>query len=244
MTISAINRKLLFGINALSAWLGLGMSVVIETFGLVHPAATNATVPMSQFAHAGRYAEGIAGAPNRLMDLFSYFTIWSQVTVGVVLTLLFLNPSRDGKVLRIFRLDSLLMISVTGIVYNVMIGPKYPPVGLNVYSSFIEHTLTPLLTVIIFILVGPRRWINLKIYGLAILFPIAYVIYTLIRGAILGVYPYDFFDVAQYGYAAVLEFVGFILLASMVLMGLFWGIEKVFTGPGQFQADKQESSLL
>ncbi len=226
MSLSVQNRKWLFGINALSAWFGLGMSVVIELFGLVQYDPPTTPVPHSQFAYYGHYADGIAGGPARLLDLFSYFTIWSQVVVGVVATLLFLNPGRDSKRLRVFRLDSLLMISVTGIVYNALIAPNYPPVGLNVYSSFFEHTLTPILTILVFLLVGPRNWINLRTFGLALVLPIIYVVYTLVRGAIINMYPYDFFDVVQYGYASVLIFVGFIILAAVVLMALFWGIER------------------
>ena len=226
MSLSVQNRKWLFGVNALSAWFGLGMSVVIELFGLVHYDPPTTPIPHSQFAYYGHYADGIAGGPARLLDLFSYFTIWSQVVVGVVATLLFLNPGRDSKRLRVFRLDSLLMISVTGIVYNALIAPNYPPVGLNVYSSFFEHTLTPVLTILVFLLIGPRNWINLRTFGLALVLPIVYVVYTLARGAIINMYPYDFFDVVQYGYASVLTFVGIIILAAVVLMALFWGIER------------------
>lgn len=226
MNLSAIARKRLFGLNAISAWFGLGMSVVIETFGLVKMPEPTTPIPHSQFAYYGHYADGIAGAPARLIDLFSYFTIWSQVVVGIVATLLFLNVDRDGKWFRVFRLDSLLMITVTGIVYNVMIAPNYPPIGLNVYSSFFEHTLTPILTLLVFVLVGPRNWINLRTFGLALLLPIGYVIYTLLRGAIINMYPYDFFDVVTYGYSAVLTFVGAILVAAAVLMGIFWGLDR------------------
>ena len=240
MNISDNSRKWLFGINAFSAWFGLGMSVIIEIFGLVKMPEPTTPIPHSQFAYYGHYADGIAGAPARLIDLFSYFTIWSQVVVGVVATLLFLNINRDGKWLRIYRLDSLLMITVTGIVYNVMIAPNYPPVGLNVYSSFFEHTLTPILTVVVFLLVGPRKWIDLRTFGLALVLPIGYVIYTLIRGAIIGMYPYDFFDVVTYGYASVLEFVGFILAAAVVLMGVYWGLDRVLSGKS---ADKQSAMV-
>ena len=226
MAITPNTRKWLFGINALSAWIGLGMSVVIETFGLVKPLA-DSEVPTSQFAYVGHYAEGIAGAPARLIDLFSYFTIWSQIVVGVVATLLFLNPNRDSGRLRVYRLDALVMITVTGIVYNVLLGPNYPPQGLNVYSSFIEHTLTPILTVLVFLLVGPRDWFSKQTFGLAFALPIAYVIYTLARGAIIHMYPYDFIDVVKYGYGPVLRFVGVILIFAGVILGIFWAIDRV-----------------
>ena len=226
MKISTNTRKWLFGINAVSAWLGLGMSVVLETLGLVKPEPPKTPIPTSQFAYYGHYADGIAGAPARLIDLFSYFTIWSQVVVGVVATFLFLNISRDGKWFRVFRLDSVLMIAVTGIVYNAMIAPSYPPVGLYVYSSFCEHTLTPILTILVFLIAGPRGWINLKTFGLALLLPVAYAAYTLLRGAVINMYPYDFLDVVTYGYAAVLQFVAIILTAAAVLMAIFWAIDR------------------
>ena len=216
MAVSSQTRKSLYGINALSAWIGFGFSLIIETFSLVKPSATSST---SLYGH---HAAGAAGAFPRVIDLLSYFTIWSQIVVGVVMTLLFLNPERDGKWLRIFRVDSVLMITVTGIVYNIMIGPKFPPVGLNVYSSFFEHTLTPLLTVLIFLFVGPRHWFskNTVIAGVAL--PIVYIFYALTRGAIINQYPYDFIDVVSYGYVPVIITVLAILTASIAMLLLFW----------------------
>jgi hypothetical protein len=229
MALSVTTRKSLFGINALSAWIGLGMSTFIEIFGLVETKYTGESSPTSQFGHQGDYASGLAGAPERLIDLFSYFTIWSQIVVGVVMTLLYLNPARDGKLFRVFRLDSILMITVTGVVYNLLLGPNYPPQGLNQISSPIQHTITPLITVLVFVIAGPRGWITLKNIVAALVVPIVYVFYTLTRGAIIGKYPYDFFDVITEGYAYVLIFVMGILFASIIVAGFYWGIDKVLS---------------
>jgi hypothetical protein len=229
MAQSDVVRKNLFGVNALSAWLGFGLSVFIELFGLVKPIQYDPPVPASQFGFIDRYAEGLAGAPLRLIDLLSYFTIWSQIVVAVVMTLLWQNPARDGKWIRIFRIDALLMITVTGVVYNLLLGPNYPPVGLNKISSPIEHTITPLLTVFIFFVAGPRGWFNKKAVAAALALPISYIFYTLIRGAIIGAYPYDFFDVTSYGYAYVITFVLGILAASLIVMSLYWAIDRRLT---------------
>ena len=218
-------RRIAYGINALSAWTGFGLSLIFETFGLVEQVQYDPPVPPSQFSYYGHYADGLAGAPARLADLLSYFTIWSQIVVGVVMTLLYLNPDRRGKVLRIMRLDSIMMITVTGVVYNLLLGPKFPPVGLSKYSSLFEHTLTPLITIVVFLFFGPRGWFTLKALGSALLLPIAYVFYTLIRGAFLNSYPYGFFDVVTNGYAFVLTFVLGILAAALIVTALFWLID-------------------
>jgi hypothetical protein len=229
MAFSAKTKRKLFGINALSAWLGFGMSFLIELFGLVETKYSGELSPTSQFGHKGDYASGLAGAPERLIDLFSYFTVWSQIAVGVVMTLLYLNPTRDGKLFRVFRVDTVLMITVTGVVYNLLLGPNYPPQGLNQISSPIQHTITPIITVLIFIIAGPRGWFNLKNIVAALVLPIAYVFYTLFRGAAIDKYPYDFFDVVTYGYASVIVFILGILFASLIVAVFYWGIDKALT---------------
>ena len=219
-------RRAAFGINALSAWLGFGMSLVIEIFGLVKTQPTDPPTPASQFGHMGHYADGIAGAPARVADLLGYFTIWSQIVVGIALTLLWLKPNRDEPWMRWLRLTSIMMMIVTGVVYNVLLGPNFPPVGLNIISSAIEHTITPIITVVVFFIWGPRSWFSAKNIMKALLIPIAYVIYTLIRGAIIGMYPYGFFDVVSYGYVSVLMFVLGILVAAIVVTLLLWAYDE------------------
>jgi hypothetical protein len=218
MALSANTRRNLFGLNAASAWLGFGFSFVIELFYLEPYDSPTASL-------YGGHVAGWSGAFNRIVDLLSYFTIWSQIVVGVVMTLLFLNPTRDGKVFRIFRIDSVLMITVTGIVYNILIGPKFPPQGLNVYSSFLEHTLTPLLTVIIFVVAGPRGWFARKSVIAGLYLPIAYIFYALIRGAIIHQYPYDFMDVVTYGYVSVIITVLLILVFALLMLVGFWALD-------------------
>ena len=229
MAFSTEAKRNLFGINALSAWLGFGMSLTIELFGLVKAPMTGEAPITSLFGHVGDYSDGLAGAPERIIDLLSYFTIWSQIAVGIVMTLLYLNPNRDGKLFRVMRIDTILMITVTGVVYNLLLGPNYPPQGLNQISSPFKHTITPLLTVLIFLIAGPRGWFNLKNVLAALVIPILYVFYTLFRGAIIDKYPYDFFDVVSYGYSYVLIFVLGILTAAILVAGMFWGIDRSLT---------------
>ena len=120
------------------------------------------------------------------------------------------------------------MITVTGVVYNLLLGPNYPPQGLNKISSPIEHTWTPILMVAAFLIVGPKGWIKARVIPKVIVLPIIYVIYTLIRGAIIDMYPYDFFDVVSYGYSYVITFVLGILAASLIVLGFYWLIDSRF----------------
>ncbi len=236
------HRRAAFGINALSAWLGFGMSLVIEIFGLVKIDPSTNKTPASEFGYVGHYADGLAGAPARVIDLLSYFTIWSQIVVGIVMTMLWLKPNRDEPWLRWLRLSSIMMIIVTGVVYNLLLGPNFPPVGLNKISSAIEHTITPIITVVVFFIWGPRSWFSPKNIMKALLIPIAYVIYTLIRGAIVGLYPYGFFDVVTNGYVSVLVFVGGILVAAIVVKLMLWAYDE--THVRKFTRDRSSNELI
>jgi hypothetical protein len=83
--------------------------------------------------------------------------------------------------------------------------------------------------VLVFVIAGPRGWFTLKNIAAALVLPIIYVFYTLFRGAIIGKYPYDFFDVVSFGYAYVVTFVMGILFASLIVAGIYWGIDKALT---------------
>lgn len=113
------------------------------------------------------------------------------------------------------------MITVTGVVYHVLIAPYYPPISWNRYSDVFLHTITPILTVFIWLLVGPRKWINLRVVFAALLIPIGWLGYTLLRGIVINRYPYDFLDVITLGYQPVLITVA-VLIAVGLIVALFY----------------------
>jgi hypothetical protein len=213
--------KTWFTLNAACAWLGLAVSFVLTSSGMYPSQSTDA----SQIGYAN--AAGMAGALGRTIDWFGYFTIWSNILDGVVLTLLAINPHRDSPRLRVLRIDTLMMISITGIVYAAIIAPYVTNRGWEHVSNALLHQITPIVTIIVFIVAGPRGWFEPKKIFAALIIPIVYVIYTLLRGAVIGAYPYSFFNVAKYGYTAVLINVVAIAIFGLVLAFIFMGIDRL-----------------
>jgi hypothetical protein len=212
-----------FAINATVAWLGLAVQFILSSTGMYPSEATAA----SQVGFAN--AAGAAGALGRIIDFLSYFTIWSNVVVGLVMTLLALNPQRDSPRLRILRIDSLMMISITGLVYALIIAPYVTNRGWENVSNSLLHQITPIVTIAVFIIAGPRKWFSVKGVFAALIIPIVYVIYTLIRGAVIGAYPYDFFNVVKYGYGAVLINVVAIAVLGLVIAFIYMGIDRLIS---------------
>ena len=56
-------------------------------------------------------------------------------------------------------------------------------------------------------------------------FPVAWLVYTLVRGAVTGFYPYPFLDVDERGYAAVAVACVAIAVLFVALAALAWKVD-------------------
>ena len=68
--------------------------------------------------------DGIAGLVGRVVDSLSYFTNLSNLIVAVVLTMLARKSARGGVSWHAVRMDSLVMISITGLIYALVLAPE------------------------------------------------------------------------------------------------------------------------
>jgi len=210
-------------VNAAVAWLGLALQLVLSAGG-IYPSTQ--TVP-SQFGYAN--ATGLAGAVGRTLDFFSYFTIWSNIVVAVVATLLAIDPARDSRLLRVLRLDALLMITITGIVYAVVLAPNAHLTGWQVPANSLLHQITPLVTVVVWLVVGPRGWIAWRTVPESLVLPVVWIVFTLVRGAVIGAYPYPFIDVVKLGYGHVLVNLVVIAVIGVVIAVVLLGVDRLLS---------------
>ncbi len=150
----------------------------------------------------------ISGGPGiapthleRFVRLFSYFTIDSNLLVGGVCALLAFRPAHDGRLFRVLRLTAVLCIAVTGIVFHTVLTGLRELTPSGQLANFLLHTAAPVFTVLGWALVGPRPRTDRGTIGRAVLLPLAWIVYTFVRGAFVSWYPYPFMDVGQLGFA-------------------------------------------
>ncbi|MFI2705840.1 Pr6Pr family membrane protein [Cellulosimicrobium composti] len=171
--------------------------------------------------------DGPGTAPSqaeRLVRLFSYFTVQSNLLVGVVSVLLVVRPARDGAVFRVARLDALLCIAVTGIVYQTVLRGIAELSAAGQVSDLLLHLLAPLLALVAWVLVGPRPRVDAATVWWSLAFPLAWIAYTFVRGAVVGWYPYPFLDVTTLGLGPALLNTA---VVAVVLVGLAWLVRVV-----------------
>jgi hypothetical protein len=213
----------LFGLNALIAWAGYGIAQITNIFDLA-PSAEAYDPSSNMF---GGSAAGLAGAIGRLFDSHGYFTTWSNLLVALTLTALYLQPERAGRLFHRLRNTALLMITMTMILYHLLLAASQNPQGLHAISNILQHYITPIVTIIVWLLVGPRGRYTFSDTFTVFIIPIAYLAYTLLHGAVALVYPYPFFNVVKYGYASVLTLMGAVIVGGYVVALIYYGVERL-----------------
>ena len=163
----------------------------------------------------GRYES----AATRMANVFAYFTIQSNLIVGATSLLLAIRPRRTSTVFWTLRLDGVLAIAVTGIVFHLVLAGLHDLTGWAWVADFLLHTASPLLGVLGWLLFGPRGSVTPRIIGWSVVYPLAWAAFTLVRGAIDGFYPYPFIDVTALGYPLVA--VNCLLIAVLFLVLAF-----------------------
>lgn len=165
-----------------------------------------------------------SGAPPgaRFVRLISYFTIQSNVLVAIAAVGLALAPARDGTLWRIVRLDGLIGISVTGVVYTTVLRVPDHLHGWAAATDAVFHYAVPLATVIGWLAFGPRPRCDLRTVAWSLVWPVAWLAYTLLHGSVTHWYPYPFIDVNAHGYGLVLLNSFAVAVVLAVMAGVFW----------------------
>jgi len=144
----------------------------------------------------GHFHPALARAANAL----AFFTIQSNLLVGVASLLLALRLNRSSSAFAVLRLAGLVAISVTGIVFHAVLAQTLDLKNWDALGNELVHTVVPVMAVVGWLLVGPRGLASARVAWLTLIFPVLWLTFTLIRGAIAHWYPYPFIDVTQLGY--------------------------------------------
>ena len=134
---------------------------------------------------------------------FTYFTILSNL----IATVLFLVGAARWRAERSATLDLLrggavVYMSVTGAVFAVLLSGTNVDTAIRWVNSVV-HEVMPLAVLADWLIDPPARRLTYRQGALWLSFPIVWVVYEQIRGAITGAYHYPFTNPANGGYGSV-----------------------------------------
>ena len=176
----------------------------------------------------GRWELG-ASLLGGLVNTFSFFTVLTNTLVAVVLTWE-LTP-RPSPVRRWFLLPSVrsgvaVNIALVSLAYNLLLRHLWQPEGWQWVADELLHDIVPLLYIVYWWLWVPKGTLRLGHIGLWALYPVVYFAYLLLRGNLLGAYPYPFIDVANLGYVQVFVNAGGILAGFVGIALAVVGVDR------------------
>ena len=140
---------------------------------------------------------------KRTLNVLCYFTIQSNILVGIGTGMLALGRARPTTWFRALRLTGLVGIALTFIVFHAVLRDLQDLTGNAALADFLLHTVSPILCVGGWLWFGPRRQTTATVVYWSLGFLIAWGVFTLVRGEIIGFYPYPFMDPIDSGYARV-----------------------------------------
>jgi hypothetical protein len=165
-------------------------------------------------------------SPAGLVNYFCYFTILSNICATLVLLagaaegLLPIARRSGFRVPDALRGAATLYMAITGLVYVVALS-SYTDLQTIPWTNDVVHHVMPLVMLADWLIVPPRSRIPADRAAAWLIFPIAYLVFTLIRGPIARWYPYPFVDPTRHGYAHVavsclLVAVAFVVIGALL----------------------------
>ncbi len=124
---------------------------------------------------------------------------------------------------------STLFMAIVGIVFPLLLsGLENVEFTAVPWDNIVLHYVMPIVVVLDWLLDLPKTRVTFRRGLIWIVFPITYVVYSLIRGGIVGWYPYPFLNPGPHGYAPVAITSLGLVIVTIVLV---WAMTKL-TGQG------------
>ncbi len=150
-------------------------------------------------------------------NFFSYFTIQSNlIAVAVFLIGVARWRTPTSPTWELVRGQAVLVMTITFIVFALLLSGTNVDTALP-WVNAVVHQVMPIAVIVDWLIDPPRYRISFATSLRWTIYPVIWVAYTLIRGALVDWYPYPFIDPANGGYGTVATYVVAILAFGVVL---------------------------
>lgn len=170
--------------------------------------------------------------------LFNYFTIQSNLMAAIVLLWNAIRPPTENNLLRrdLFRGAAVLYLAITGVVYALLLsGYNAQMQGAMAGANLVLHYVAPLAVFADWLIVPPSAALTFRRALVWTAYPLLYLVFSLVRGALFDWYPYGFLDPGLVGgYGGVAIFSAVVLGGAL---GFIWLLVAIGRWRGQGQTD-------
>lgn len=171
---------------------------------------------------------------------FSYFTILTNIMVALSYTVVWLNPARAPLhfMLRSSSLTAVTVyIAMVGVIYNTVLRSLYELRGLALIVDRALHSVLPASLLLFWLVFVPKAGLTWGHAFRWLWYPVAYIMYVILLGALTGFYPYPFANADRLGYPTA-------LLNGLWITGAFLGMSLLFIAVARGMSKKRQSGIL
>jgi hypothetical protein len=145
-------------------------------------------------------------------EYFSYFTIETSLINIVVFLVggwMALRLPTDTVLFTAIRMSTVGFALITAGVFNLLLRnvPYVGPYEGLLWPNEVIHVAVPILILLDWLVSPGRPALPWRALLVAIAYPIAWIAYTLIRGALVDYYPYPFLNPANGGWGSVVIYI-------------------------------------
>ena len=166
----------------------------------------------------------VTSISETIIKFFSFFTILTNLMVGVYFTLLFyLGKNKIKSVIQKPEMLTAVTVYITivGLVYQIALRHLWEPTGLQKIIDELLHSIIPLLVVVYWYFYENKKSVFYKSCFQWLIYPLVYLVYILIRGAYSNLYPYPFVNVTTLGFQKVMVNSAILVLVFLFVALLF-----------------------
>ncbi len=153
-----------------------------------------------QLIHSIRHGRDIA-------NFFSFFTIESNILAVILLVGLGIYQLIDKKLpgAAYYRGAVTLYMTMTGIIYVLLLSGSEVALQTTLPGvNFILHYLIPAVILLDWLVFPPEERLSWRIALLWLIYPLVYLVYSLVRGNLTDWYPYPFINPITNGWPNVI----------------------------------------
>ena len=191
------------------AWAGIAVGVIglALDWWVIFPSVAIVT-------EANPVARSLPGTFIYFWTFFTHLTnLWLVLTYASVLSgWRWLGWFRRPVVMA----SAAAFITLVMLYYHFMLAPTLNMEGALAVATWLLHYVAPVLYLAWWALFAPHGMLRFKHIGLMLLPGVGYVAWVLLRGAVVGEYPYDILDAGKFGYVAVAIGVAALLVAVTI----------------------------
>ncbi len=165
-----------------------------------------------------------------LSNYFAFFTILTNGGVMLALVLPVLVPrSRLGRFFAQVKTHTSLAINLllVGLAYHILLSGLSDPKSWHKASDVVVHYLAPPGFLLYWWFACPKQQVRWAFLFTTLIYPISYLIYVLIRGELVGRYPYFFLDVGLQGWGVTLLFVLGLMVGLLAIGAVVIGLGRL-----------------